>query len=198
MITRVEKDNWVHEYDSEYPTIKYELPDVRYVLGEIFNPSKAKSLICIGINPSTAVPEHLDKTLTQVQKYAKENGYDAWYMLNVYPQRATDPDNLPKDLNSEIHERNLDAIKKLFATIKDADVWCAWGGSITKRKYLKKCLKEIIDILERIYPKFQYLQKVAKDKSKQPKHHPMHPNPRSISAKSKLEAFDLAAYLKTL
>ena len=36
----------------------------------------------------------------------------------------------------EIHRNNLTAIKNLLSKIKEADVWCAWGNTIEKRKYL--------------------------------------------------------------
>ena len=57
-------------------------------------------------------------------------------MLNVYPQRATNPDDMDIDPNMEIHRNNLIAIKNLLSEIKEADVWCAWGNLIGKRKYL--------------------------------------------------------------
>ena len=38
--------------------------------------------------------------------------------------------------NMEIHRNNLTAIKNLLSEIKEADVWCAWGNIIGKRKYL--------------------------------------------------------------
>lgn len=106
-------------------------------MGEQFDTSCKKALICIGINPSTAIPEQLDPTLKRVQKYAKNSGeYGAWYMLNVYPQRATNPDDMDTKPDMEIHRNNLTAIKNLLSKIKEADVWCAWGNTIEKRKYL--------------------------------------------------------------
>ena len=77
--------------------------------------------------------------------YAKRSGeYGAWYMLNVYPQRATNPNNMDIDdtYSMEIHLRNLAAIEELLSTIERADVWCAWGAIIddTKRTYLSDLL----------------------------------------------------------
>lgn len=137
---KIVKNGWVYDYDiSEEYRRKYdcELTDVRYVLGEQFDMDKQKALVCIGINPSTAIPEQLDPTLKRVQKYAKNSGeYGAWYMLNVYPQRATNPDDMDTKPDMEIHRNNLTAIKNLLSKIKEADVWCAWGNTIEKRKYL--------------------------------------------------------------
>lgn len=145
---KIVKDGWVYDYDiSDECRRKYdcELTDVRYVLGEQFDTDKRNVLICIGINPSMAMPNFLDPTLKRVQGYAKRSGeYGAWYMLNVYPQRATNPNNMDTDdtYSMEIHLRNLAAIEELLSTIERADVWCAWGTIIddTKRTYLSDLL----------------------------------------------------------
>ena len=145
---KIVKGGWVYDYDisAEYRR-KYdcELTDVRYVLGEQFDTDKRNILICIGINPSMAMPNFLDPTLRRVQDYAKRSGeYGAWYMLNVYPQRATNPNNMDTDdtYSMEIHLRNLAAIEELLSTIERADVWCAWGAVIddAKRTYLSDLL----------------------------------------------------------
>ena len=137
---KIVKGGWVYDYEetAESQIINgYEVTEVRYVLGELFDTSCNKALICIGINPSTAMPEQLDPTLKRVQKYAQNSGeYGAWYMLNVYPQRATNPDDMDIEPNMDIHRNNLTAIKNLLSEIKEADVWCAWGNLIGKRKYL--------------------------------------------------------------
>lgn len=41
---------------------------VRFILGE----DGKSPLVCFGVNPSTATPEKLDRTLVQVQKTAKK------------------------------------------------------------------------------------------------------------------------------
>ena len=90
MSKKIVKNGWVYNYDvSDEYRRKYdcELTDVRYVLGEQFDTDKQNVLVCIGINPSMALPNFLDPTLRRVQDYAKRSGeYGAWYMLNVYPQ----------------------------------------------------------------------------------------------------------------
>lgn len=148
MNKKIMQKGWFYEYEvgEEYrKNYNCELTDIRYVLGEQFETSNKKVLICIGINPSMAMPNFLDPTLKRVQDYAKRSGeYDAWYMLNVYPQRATNPNNMDTDdtYSMEIHLRNLAAIEKLLSTIDSADVWCAWGAIIddAKRKFLSDLL----------------------------------------------------------
>lgn len=64
----------------------------RYVLGRV----GTHPLVCIGINPSTAQPGALDPTLKSVERLAAANGFDSWIMFNVYPQRATDPNDMDR------------------------------------------------------------------------------------------------------
>lgn len=113
----------------------------RYILGE----TGIKTLICIGINPSTADPDKLDNTLIRVKSRALSLGYDSWIMMNIYPQRATNPNNLHKVLNRRIHKNNIAEIKEIFEN-GTYDIWAAWGTLITKRPYLKKCLKDILNV----------------------------------------------------
>ena len=116
---------------------------VRYTLGE---PGK-NNLICIGINPSTAEPDKLDPTLTVVKKLSQKHDFDGWVMLNVYPQRATNPSNLHKQMDEDLHKKNLIYIKNLIYDYPQSTIWAAWGTIIEKRKYLKDCLKDISSIL---------------------------------------------------
>lgn len=116
---------------------------VRYTLGE---PGK-NNLICIGINPSTAEPNKLDPTLTVVKKLSQQHGFDGWIMLNVYPQRATNPSNLHKQMNEDLHKKNLLYIENVIKDYPQSTIWAAWGTIIEKRKYLKSCLKDISSIL---------------------------------------------------
>ena len=62
----------------------------RFMLGEVGeNP-----IICLGINPSTANDEKDDPTISKIRKIASENNCDGWIMLNLYPQRATNPNDM--------------------------------------------------------------------------------------------------------
>lgn len=140
--------SWIYEYDREYPC-KYELTEVRYILGEVTDPASPKALICIGVNPSTALPENLDPTLSRVQAYARQLGYGSWYMLNLYPQRSTNPDGMDKTANEEIVRKNFESIRNLFDRLEttEIDVWCAWGNSIDKRDYLMRSAQKIYDLI---------------------------------------------------
>ncbi len=112
---------------------------VRYILG-----TKGKNpLICFGINSSTAEPENLDNTLKSVERLSLSNGFDSWIMLNIYPQRATDPNDIHKDFDSLIHKSNLTFINELLFKFHTSTIWAVWGTLIEKRLFLMKCLKGI-------------------------------------------------------
>lgn len=162
------QSTWVYECEPDNTS--------RYVLGEQFaDPQSNKVLICIGVNPSTATPEKLDPTLNRVRRYAERQSYGAWYMLNLYPQRATDPNDMDREGNRTLHQKNIAAIGDLLRTIPQADVWCAWGATIRKRSYLSDFLRgnkerEISGILAQFNGDYRF---VAYAETK--KGHPGHP-----------------------
>ena len=102
----------------------------RYVLGR----PGARPLVCIGINPSTAQPGALDPTVKSVERLAASNGFDSWIMFNVYPQRATDPNDMDAVPDRALCDENL---RWLAAVLDQTDptMWAAWGTLIEKRPY---------------------------------------------------------------
>lgn len=110
----------------------------RYVLGQ----TGSAPLIFFGINPSTAVPNQLDPTVTRVQKRASLNGFDGWTMLNVYPQISTDPDGLHHEFDATLKSENEDAISSVFRG-QELTVVAAWGDLIAKRPFLLELLRDI-------------------------------------------------------
>ena len=129
------------EYDVEkwlyVPNIYCEY---RYVLGTC----GANPLIVVGVNPSTAAPDALDPTLQSAERIAHSNGYDSFLMLNVYPQRATDPNDMEKNRNSFLEKENVEAFKYLLSLSPSKDVWCAWGNVVSARGYLHECVNSLV------------------------------------------------------
>jgi serine/threonine protein phosphatase 1 len=120
----------------------------RFVLGQIFNPN-GKTLLCFGINPSNACPENLDNTIRKVIKIGNHNGYENWIMLNVYPQRATNPNKMHIECDEALVKANLSHIKNIAKEYPNCDILLAYGNLISKRKYLKPCLNEILTLLSK-------------------------------------------------
>ena len=80
-----------------------------------------------------------------------DNNYDGYIMLNLYPQRTTDPDGLHSEKSEYAYQKNLEVvgncIKELVRDSKSVDIWAAWGGNIDRRNYLLKSLEAIEKIL---------------------------------------------------
>lgn len=123
---------WIYEYDNNN----------RYILGT----KGVNPIICIGINPSTASPNKLDRTIKSLIRIAKhDNKFDSWIMLNLYPQKETKPKNLHLSIDESIHRKNLKYFEKYILKNNFA-ILAAWGTNIEKRVYLKDCLIDIYDI----------------------------------------------------
>ena len=135
---------------------KSENNKCRYALGVKGN----NPLIFLGINPSTATPDDYDQTMKKAKGFALKNNFDSWIMLNIYPQRATNPDNLDEKLNVKFHKDNIKIIKKYIKN--NATVVAAWGNPINKRDYLLKCLQGIVKELKSKQMKWSRIGKLTK------------------------------------
>jgi hypothetical protein len=158
--------------------------EYRYILGT----RGTKPLICIGINPSTAEPDHLDNTLKSVERIALGNGFDSFMMFNVYAQRATKPDDMEKTCNLQLHRDNLDAFRYVLSLSQERAVWAAWGAIIEKRSYLTDCLRDMVTVGQELGAHWYCAGAVSK------KGHPHHP--LYLRKDEKLKPFDINAYLE--
>ena len=157
---------------------------IRYILGE----NGKKPLFCIGINPSTAEPNCLDRTVNRVKVMSLKNKFDGWFMLNIYPQRATNPNGLDKCCETENHKKNIDFIKEYLTKFEKPVIWAAWGTLIEKRQFMFDCLKDIYDISEQNNSKWITFGNLTK------KGHPRHPIYLPIN--SKKFDFDITSYIE--
>ena len=166
---------YVPNYYSEY----------RYILGT----RGEKPLICVGINPSTAAPDDLDNTLKSVERVALHNGYDSFLMFNVYAQRATNPDDMERTYNRDLHAQNMKAFDYALSLDRAGApaVWAAWGTIIEKRDYLPGCVRDMIAIGRARGARWYSAGKKSK------KGHPHHP--LYLRKDSLLEEFDVEGYL---
>lgn len=178
--TDYDRERWIYVPDhySEY----------RYILGT----RGSNPLICIGINPSTASPDHLDNTLKSTQRIALNNGFDSFIMFNVYAQRATLPDDMEKEMNPQLHLENMKAFEWILNQYRiPCTVWAAWGALITKRNYLSACLRDMVQIGNRYNA--EWVTSGPRSKAGHP-HHPLY-----LRSDSPLEPFsDLLSYLDSL
>ena len=174
-----DRARWIYVPDrySEY----------RYILGT----RGSRPLICIGINPSTAAPDDLDNTLKSVERIALFNGYDSFIMFNVYAQRATDPDDMERELNPELHRENMKAFDYILSLGSEPpSIWAAWGNIIEKRGYLPACVRDMIALGERRSARWFSAGRISK------KGHPHHP--LYLRKDTPLDVFDIIKYVDML
>ena len=156
--------------------------EYRYLLGT----RGSRPMLCLGVNPSTAVPGDLDNTLKSVERVALGNGFDSFIMCNVYAQRATRPGDMERELNPDLQRENLAAFAYALSLSEAPAVWAAWGTVIEQRRYLPGCVRDLIAV-GREYGARWYTAG-ARSKRGHP-HHPLY-----LRKDSPLEEFDAAAY----
>ena len=178
------------DYDRErWLYVPDHYADYRYLLGT----RGENPLICIGINPSTAVPGDLDNTLKSVERIAAGNGFDSFLMFNVYAQRATRPEDMDRSFNETLHRENMEAFRYILERVGKAyrpAVWAAWGTIIEKRPYLPDCVRDMVSIGAEYDARWLCAGKCSK------KGHPHHP--LYLRKDEAVREFDVEAYLNTL
>ena len=168
---------YVPDFYSEY----------RYILGTVGE----RPLIAVGINPSTAEPDHLDNTLKSVERIAHGNGFDSFIMFNVYAQRATNPDHMDTTLNAALHQENMRAFRFVLEHAgKEPAIWAAWGTIVEKRAYLKDCLRDMVSEGDRFGARWFH---AGKPSVKGHPHHPLY-----LKSDSLIQPFPMVDYLNRL
>ena len=176
---------------SDYDTARWlfvpnTYTEYRYILGT----RGQKPLICVGVNPSTAAPDHLDPTLQSVQRIALYNGYDSFLMFNVYAQRATSPRDMDTVCHAELHRENLAAFRYALSLCEKPCVWAAWGNIIESRDYLYPCVCDMIETSAEYGAAWVHCGAISK------RGHPHHP--LYLKKDAPLQPFDIQGYLRLL
>ena len=174
-----DRKKWIYVPDT------YE--EYRYLLGTV----GTKPLVCIGINPSTAHPDHLDNTLKSVERIAYANGYDSFIMVNVYAQRATDPKDMEKVCNLALHRENCAGLRYALERTSSGipAIWAAWGAIIKTRPYLFDCVEDMIRVGGECGA--QWFTAGTRSKNGGHPHHPLY-----LRRDTPLDPFDPAAYVR--
>ena len=132
-----------------------------------FNDSPQNLAFAIGYNLSSCDMVAMDKTNILVAQFLKKEGYDGYYLLNLFPDVQT-----RKIKKKESSFKNyIDVIKNCFLKVKDTssnqfrnkDLYIFWGSSV----YLNN--KEI-SALRMIFPLFHAVYTVGTEHNHH--HHP--------------------------
>jgi len=152
---------------------------------------REKTIYCMGVNPSIATDKICDDTINRVKKIAEANGFNGWVMLNIYPQVATNPDDLHR-YNERQENKHKENLKKIIEIIPNgATVWLAFGSYIKKRSYLRDYFKEICNGINN--KKLKYVSLFPLNKGGIPPHPLAHK-----TFNEKLERFDLSGFLRKI
>ena len=156
----------------------------RYVLGRPGH----RPLVCIGINPSTAQPGALDPTVKSVERLAASYGVERGMMGHVYPQRATDPNDMDLVPDRALCDENLRWLAAVLAQTQPT-MWAAWGTLIEKRAYLPGLMREMVALTrEKDIPWVT----IGKRSKKGHPHHPLYLRKDAVP-----EPFDVEGYLNS-
>lgn len=172
-----DKNKWIYEQSGDLKN--------RYLLGT----KGMRTLICCGVNPSFASPEDLDPTMKNVEYFAEKNGYDSYVMINLYPMRATNPQDMHTSIDEAIVKENFENIEKILST-GTCDIWAAWGTLIKTRRYLKDCLLQIVEIADKYDCKWFTIGEKSKEGHP---HHPLY-----LRKACGMEKFDVYKYIESM
>ena len=158
----------------------------RYTLGK----SGSRKLLTIGLNPSTATKEKSDTTVAKVEGAAIRNGFDGFVMLNLYPIRSTNYNDLPRNVDGDAFSENLRRIEDIVSSENKPVIWAAWGESIHARSYFIAAARELLSRLQKHSPLWQHYGPLTGSG------HPRHPS--RLQYAWEFSPFDIATYTQTL
>lgn len=168
---------WIYKHSADN--------SARFVLGTVGE----SPLVCVGVNPSTAAPGEPDRTVSKVMGFATRNGFDSWVMLNLYPQRSTDPKGMHLAYSPELKAENERHIAELIDG-RRLTLLAAWGELIGARPYLSQILEGIVSVTDASGCDWVSLGDSLKSG------HPRHPSRASYSWP--LQSFDMGEYLRAV
>ena len=145
-------------------------------------------LYVFGVNPSTATDTDPDPTMSRVIGFVNRNGFDGFAMMNLYPLRSTNPNALPHNIDIGLHQKNLQKIKEIIGNSNNPIILLAFGDPINAAPYLKDCLKDIVDLLQSLSPKWKQIGMPTKMGN------PRHPSRAAYSMG--INDFDVYEYIK--
>ena len=135
----------------------------RYSLTRIWDEDKP-NVMFVMLNPSTADEKNDDPTIRRCINFAKDFGAGGIYVVNLFPLRATNPNELLIN-DSIISEENKNYIKK-YSELSSIII-CAWGNNKIIKRINKKFNTNVYNQLKLINSEL-YCLELSKDNT--PKH----------------------------
>ena len=114
----------------------------RYALSRTWN-GKKKTILFIGLNPSTADEKIDDPTIRRCINYAKNWGYGSLLMVNLFAYRATMPTELKNVKNPIGNDNDLHIIELSKKVDVAVDAWGNEGSLLNRDKEVKKIIPNL-------------------------------------------------------
>lgn len=134
----------------------------RFILGR----DGKNPLVAICMNPSVADDNNSDPTVNRIIKVSKKLGNDGWFVVNLYPKRATHPNDIG-EFDRELSDENTHIVRRFLLEKNIKEVWGAWGNQ-NNIEALEKGKSALLDMLDEISVKVFYFGTLTK--SGNPKH----------------------------
>ena len=99
--------------------------------------------------------------MKKVLGFARCNGFDGFAMFNLCPIRATNPDNLPMQIDKELFLKNISEITTSLCG-SYYEILLAFGDNVTKRPYFFDYFKELMNALKDKKCKFYQIGTLTK------------------------------------
>ena len=115
----------------------------RYALSRTWN-GKKKTILFIGLNPSTADEKIDDPTIRRCINYAQNWGYGSLLMVNLFAYRATMPSELKNVKNPIGNDNDLHIIELSKKVDLAVAAWGNEGSYLNRDKEVKKILPNLM------------------------------------------------------
>lgn len=120
--------------------------------------------------------------------FASRAGYDSFVMFNLYAQRTPYPHQVHDEIDSSLHQENLEKIREVLQQYEKPDILAAWGQTISVKPFFRDCLNDIY--LATKHQDIRWLKIGELTASKHPRH------PSRAPYGFGLSVFDLEGYLE--
>jgi hypothetical protein len=174
----------------EKETEIYKIPkDDNEIVKFIFKKGK-NNLLCVGVNPKSN--EINTKNTDVIDKIATENGFDGWFMVNLYPKVEVSASLLEIEVDERLFWENLNEIETVIYKnqFKFKTVWLHWGYEINSfnQNYLKQSAYYLFEKFEKY--KLEYVS-IGEDINE----NPLIP---SITSNNKFQIFNYKSYAQKI
>ena len=115
----------------------------RYALSRTWN-GKKKTILFIGLNPSTADEKIDDPTIRRCINYAQNWGYGSLLMVNLFAYRATMPTELKNVKNPIGNDNDLHIIELSKKADLAVAAWGNEGSHLNRDKEVKKLIPNLM------------------------------------------------------